>query len=480
MNIQALFMKQDLYLILCILLIHSYPSLAQLGLNGQPHPSAALDVKATNKGFLLPRLTTVQRNSIANPAIGLLVYDLDKSTLYLFDGQNWLPLAITSSNNLPPTDRVAPDGQPYDYFGYSVSISGDYAVIGAYADDIGDNFNQGSAYVFVRIGNTWTLQTKLIAPDGGSEERFGRSVAISDNYILIGAPFAKVENKADQGAAYIFVRTSDSWNFQAKLIASDGAIGDNFGYNSVSILGDYAVIGSPYSDIDTKTNQGAAYVFVRSGTTWSQQTKLTAFDGTGSFGYSTSISNFRILIGALGSVGNNFNQGSAFVFNFSGGSWNFETKLVAVDGAAFDLFGQSVFINGDYAIIGSPSDDIDNNQDQGSAYVFFRSGSSWTQQIKLLAPDGKASDKFGHSVALSGTKAIIGAPYVAVNGNLSQGAAYLFNRVGSNWTAIRKVTDNAPSNTLNGTSVSIVNGTFAIGCFQVGGNGKVGFGTIDN
>ncbi len=475
-------MNYTLYLLLlCVLLAR--PTFAQIGMGGQPHSSAVLDLKspANDKALYPPRLTSAQRKSIVNPQPGAFVYDLDKGTFYMFDGQNWSPLAFTSANNLAPIDRFASDGQTGDSFGYSVAISGDYALIGAFADYVGVNFDQGSAYVFVRSGNTWTQQAKLTASDGATSDRFGLSVAISGDYALVGAYLDDMA--VNQGSAYVFMRSGTTWTQQAKLTASDGTTSDFFGI-SVALSGDYALVGAFRDDIGANNDQGSAYVFMRSGNTWTQQAKLIASDGASgeTFGQSVAISGDYAVVGAsLDAIGGNAGQGSAYVFVRGGGTWTQQTKLIASDGAANDNFGYSVAISGDYALVGAFQDDIGVNSDQGSAYVFVRSGAVWSQQAKLTASDGASADEFGISVSLSGDYAVAGAYKDNIGANGDQGSVYLFRRTGSTWPLVRNITDNSPAGTQNGTGVGISNGSFIIGGSGFESEkGKVSFGTVEN
>ena len=187
--------------------------------------------------------------------------------LYLTDNQNYRHLGYISDEF---QKALASDGAHDDRFGWSVSIAGDYAIIGAFDDD--DNGpNSGSAYIFSRSGNNWTQQAKLKPSDGTNEDRFGESVSIAGDYAIIGARYDD-DNDPNSGSAYIFSRSGNNWTQQTKLIPSDGASGDNFGY-SVSIAGDYAIIGA-FDDDDNGTNSGSAYIFSRSGNNWTQQAKL--------------------------------------------------------------------------------------------------------------------------------------------------------------------------------------------------------------
>ena len=481
-------MKSILYLLLlCTLFIQ--PSFAQLGMGGQPHPSAALDVKATDKALYPPRLTTVQRKAIANPQPGAFVYDLDQSAFYLFDGANWLPLAFQNPASVMPTTRLASDGASGDYFGFSVAISGDYAIVGAYNKTIGTNAQQGAAYVFVRSGSGWTQQARLTANDGAVGDVFGSSVAISGDYALVGAYNDDNGANANQGSAYVFVRSGSTWTQQTKLTAADGAANDYFG-SSVAISGDYALLGAFGDDIGANSRQGSAYVFERSGSSWTQQAKLTATDGVADdgFGSSVAISGDYALVGASNdAIGTNAYQGSAYIFQISSflffpRTWTQRAKLTASDGASGDYFGFSVAISGDYALVGASDKTIGSNIGQGSAYVFVRNGSNWTQQAKLTTTDGAAGDFFGSNVAISGDYALVGAYGDDIGANSEQGSAYIFKRTGAIWSRVRQVSDNSPANTYNGRSVGLSNGSFIIGgpAGFDDGKGKVSFGVVDN
>ncbi len=320
---------------------------------------------------------------------------------------------------------TASDGAALDQFGVSVALNGDTVVVGANLDDVGANASQGSAYVFVRSGTTWMQQAQLTASDGAAFDHFGVSIGISGDNVVVGADDDDMGGNANQGSAYVFVRSGVSWTQQAQLSASDGAGGDNFGV-SVAISGDTVVVGAASDDVGTNNGQGSAYVFVRNGTTWTQQQKLTASDGAASdqFGVSVAISGDTVVAGA--GLGSNANQGSAYVFVRSGVSWTQQAQLLASDGATNDLFGFSVAISGDTVVAGAIGDDVGANANQGSAYIFARSGLSWTQQQKLTASDGAASDFFGNSIGISGDTVMVGALGDDVGANFNQGSAYVF------------------------------------------------------
>ncbi len=323
---------------------------------------------------------------------------------------------------------LADDGATNDFFGFSVALSGDTAVIGAFRDsDDVKGVDSGSAYVFTRSGTNWSQQAKLTAADGTANDTFGGSVALSGDTAVIGALRDGDDvNGVDSGSAYVFTRSGTTWSQQTKLTASDGAAGDVFSI-SVALSGDTAVIGADLDD-NKGDNSGAAYVFTRSGTTWRQQAKLTADDGAADdiFGIRVALSGDTAVIGAARDDDKGDNSGAAYIFIRSGTSWSQQAKLTAADGAANDRFGTRVAISGNAAVIGAILDD-DKCDNSGSAYVFIRSGTSWRQQAKLTAADGAADDVFGWSVALSSDTAVIGAPtsiFVFPGGT---GSAYVFD-----------------------------------------------------
>jgi hypothetical protein len=361
------------------------------------------------------------------------------------------------ANWLERQKLLASDGNATDVFGYSVSISGDYAIVGAYGDD----GYKGSAYIFRWDGTNWSQQAKLTASDGAAWDLFGCSVSISGDYAIVGA----YGDNGYKGSAYIFKRDGTSWSQQAKLLASDGAANDYFGV-SVSISGDYAIVGAYYDD-----GKGSAYIFKRDGASWSQQAKKTASDGVASdyFGYSVSISGDYAIVGAYGDEDNGNLSGSAYIFKRDGTSWSQQAKMTASDGAAGDNFGYSVSISGDYAIVGAYLDD-DKGADSGSAYIFKRDGTSWSQQAKLLAADGNASDNFGWSVSISGDLAIVGAHQYYSGGT---GKAYIFRRDGTNWSEQQKLTasDGAAEDDF-GFSVSISSDYAIVGAAADDDNGN--------
>ena len=406
-----------------------------------------------------------------------------------YNGQEWLSFTSRKDeewrggNITEKVSDTASDGAAYDNFGFSVSISGDYAIIGAIGKNIGGNSYQGKAYIFKRSGTSWNQEATITASDGAAFDYFGHSVSISGDYAIVGAPVKDIGANTNQGKAYIFKRLNTSWSQEAAISGSDGAADDQFGY-SVSISGDYAIIGASEKNVGINSHQGKSYIFKRSGTSWNQEANITASDGAAydSFGSSVSISGDYSIVGASNNdVNGHTNQGNAYIFKRSGTSWSQEAIISASDGALLDYFGESVSISGDYAIVGANKKNVNGNNNQGKAYIFKRSGTSWSQEAAITASDGAGSDEFGNSVSLSGDYAIVGALNKDVNENTNQGKAYVFKRSGSNWTEQVELVGSGPSgDDLFGRSVSISGNHVIVGAFSddVGSNtdeGKVFF-----
>jgi YVTN family beta-propeller protein len=348
---------------------------------------------------------------------------------------------LSGFHTLEPLDWLeqkvtADDGAAQDNLGWSVAIDGNTAVVGAPNATVNGHSSQGAAYIFSHSNGSWTQVAKLTASDGAAFDTFGYSVAISGNTAVVGAWHAAINGNPLQGAAYVFEYANGQWSEQAKLTADDGVAFDDFGY-AVSLSGDTAFICTPYALNST----GAIYVFNRSGTTWNQTQKLGASDGLegDNLGWSVSVDGDTALIGApFASVSGNYQQGATYVFARSGGTWSETQKLTANDGAASQYFSFSVALNGTTAVVGAP-DANGNSNDSGAAYVFDGTGGTWNQVQKLIAGDGAPGDQFGYKAAVHGAVALIGAPFADIGANTEQGAGYVFNQGKGNWAEIQKL-----------------------------------------
>ena len=331
-----------------------------------------------------------------------------------------LPATTASAEPAAPapqqTRLTAFDGQSHDELGRDVALDGDTAVVGVPYEDYYSS--PGVAYVFVRSGDVWALQASLRAADGADNEWFGESVAVSGDTIVVGAP-RHPWGSASTGSAYVFTRTGTTWSQRAELTADDGVNGDSFG-SAAALDGTTALV----------SGGGRVYVFTGAGDSWSQQATLTA-DPPG-IGSSVAVTGDTAIVGATGwgsSGGVNDAIGAAYVFVRSGTTWTQEARLTANDGQAGDYLGASVAVSGDTVLVG-------RGQGTGAAYVFTRSGTTWSQQAKLEDPGSSGyPDCFGTSVALVGDTALVGSPYTDfTSGNDNRGAVYLFARSGTTWT----------------------------------------------
>ena len=467
---------------------------------------------------------------------------------------------------------IASDGAADDEFGISVAVDGDTIVVGARQDD--DNGNQSrSAYVFIRVSGVWSQNAKLTASDGAANDEFGISVAVDGDTIMVGAHQNDADtNNNDEGAAYVFTRDSaGGWSQKAKLTASDAAAQDRYGY-SVGVSGDTIVVGAPYNDYDdtdgdTDDDEGAAYFLgvlewadipdsgaattshIVTGMTndeehtfqvrgvnaagggsasagaggtptftipdppdgltadagdavvdlsWvdpedstiekyqllqiTQGGKLTAAStddpvvrGDG-FGISVAVDGNIAVVGAHQDDDDGTNSGSAHVFTRSSSAapWRWAAKLTASDAAANDEFGISVAVHGDTIVVGAHQSD----SNKGAAYVFTKVSGIWGQRAKLTADDAAANDEFGISVAVDGDTIVVGAhkaDYIDLNdssNNLADsGAAYVFTKPESGgWadaTETAKLTaSDAAANDEFGISVAVHGETVVVGAHQ--------------
>jgi len=390
---------------------------------------------------------------------------------------------------------VSSDRATGDKFGYSVSVSGDFAVIGApYESENavggGTAAESGSAYIFQRNSSTgiWSQIQKIVASDRTQLDHFGWSVSISGNYLIVGAPdedndAAGGNNMFSSGSAYIFERNTSTgvWSEVIKIVASDRAAGDIFAW-SVSISGTNAVVGAPAQDNGGTTNAGAAYVFTRTSGVWTFINKCTASDmaANDNFGYSVSISGLEFIAGAPNEDENAVgsatlsNAGSAYIFRKVGSTWTQQQKLVAGDRAIGDNFGFSVCMFTSKSIVGAPQQDLNASgsgsiTDAGAAYIFHK-GTTWTQFQKIVASDRAASDHFGYSVAMTSNDAIVGAPDEDENATgtstlSAAGSMYVYNIIATgSWNQTqKKVASDRAAGDNYGFSVAIINTRIVVG-----------------
>ena len=280
--------------------------------------------------------------------------------------------------------------------------------------------------------------------------------------MVVGSPFDDISGLNDVGSAYVYTRSGTTWTEQQVITALDGAEGDQFGWR-VSISGDTLVAGAPFDDVGAQTDMGSAYVFVRSGTVWSESKRVSGADGgrattwapacrspstpwwPGRPGTTTrrAPTRVRVRVRALG-----HHPGTE------------QQKLLASDAQASDTFGGAVAVAGDDAVVGAP----DETSSEGAVYVFVRSGTTWTEQQKIVASDSLPNDGFGSSVSIWGNTIVAGAPF----NNVIVGAAYVFVRSGTTWTEQQKLVTGAGGIEFAGVAVSVYGDTAMVGAHASG------------
>jgi hypothetical protein len=390
----------------------------------------------------------------------------------------------------------AANADSLDQYGVAVAVSSDTLVVGAQGEASNQTSitngatassnngaaNAGAAFVYTRSGSTWSQQAYLKAPNAEANDNFGGAVAIDGDTIVVGAPaedsnLTSVTNgttasgdnsAAAAGAAYVFRRTGSSWAQEAYLKGSGLAAGANFGY-AVAISGDTIVVGAH----GESSSIGAVYVFKRSGTTWSEEQRLTAVNGEGSddFGISVAINGDTLAVGAIGESSSQATvtngttasadnsaagAGAVYVFKRSGTTWTQEAYLKANNSEAGDSFGLSVAVSSDTVLVGA----VGEAGNQGAAYVFTRSGTTWSQQAYLKASNASGGHNFGAGVGLYGNTAVIGADGVSS----SAGATYVFSRSGTSWSQAAYLrAANTDSSDYMGAAVAVYGSTVASG-----------------
>lgn len=375
----------------------------------------------------------------------------NSGSAYIFSQQNE-PNETGDGNWIQEAKLVpSPPGHSGDMFGRSVHMDGDSVIVGAPHHDHHHNNgdggvvvekDQGSAYIFGWQQQAWTQQAKLTAFDGRGYDRFGISVAMSQDTAAVGAS-ADDDGGGNSGGVYVYGRatatsssTDDEWTRQAKLRAGDAGSNAQFGESvSLAVGGDLLAVGAP----GDQSNRGAVYVFARNEVAeWTQQAKLVASDGNHGdrFGESVALcgddscSQPTVLVGAA----QHLPHGAAYIFvleddaGTTAAAWTQQAKLTAPDvvdttsAAPRGLFGNSVSVSQDVAAVGAELD----GAERGAVYTFQKQQQQWTFQDKLRADDGAARDRFGAAVGLSGRTAIVGSPVDDNDSGLSSGGAYLF------------------------------------------------------
>ncbi len=333
--------------------------------------------------------------------------------VFRFDGSDW-----SQEQKLTASDAAGGDD-----FGFAVAIRGDMIVVGAPRDDTAAGNRAGSVYAFLfDVGQQqWVECDHLFAPDAGADDRFGSSVAIDGTTLLVGA-IQEDEAANNAGAGYVFTEAPAGWEFQDKLVPTSSGTNPQMG-RSASLDGDVAVLGAWQDAPAAMFSVGAAHVFRRVGTTWSEEQKLTATDAADFrwFGQSVSVSGDVIAVGAYGDRADDLSEsGGAYFFTFNGVSWDELDNVNASDPAANDRFGWSIALDGDNAVVGT-------GVSASKAYLFHRELVLYTEQGTLNSLDADVSAEYAYAVALDGTTAVLGDR----NGTGGAGVAFVFDIIGA-------------------------------------------------
>ena len=294
---------------------------------------------------------------------------------------------------------TAPGGVPGDTFGFAVALEGDTAVVGA--PDVALDYGiPGAAYVFRRVSGSWSAVATLTADVPEDLDGFGHSVALRGDTVLVGAPGLR-----DHGAAFVFRATGAGWTREATLTASRPT--EQFGF-SVALDGDTALIGAPLFNSDPTPARGAAYVFTRAGTTWTERTALTARTGVerGIYGYDVALDGGTALVGECGYWSGL--DGAAYAYEGAGGVWRLRSTLSP--SGRDETFAYSVALDGGLALVGAPHHSTPGRVTDGAAYVYSRWGAKWEPRGLVVPQSADADAEVALSVGLCGADVIVGAP----------------------------------------------------------------------
>lgn len=331
---------------------------------------------------------------------------------------------------------TAGDGTAFAGYGASVGISGDAAVVGAPKQN-GAGRRSGAAYIYRLTGSNWGLEQELSPAGLEADDQFGSDVSVSGNTLLVGA-LGDDDGGSNAGAVYVYRFDGSTWNLSAKLVADDGAVGDYFGA-AVALGPDLAVVGARLSDAAGR-NSGAAYIFRNNGSAWVQVKKLVGMDTkTGDwFGEAVAIdaSGERVVVGALKHDDAFKDTGAAYVFKGNSGAWDQEAKLAAGDLVRGDHFGSAVAVLGFRIVVGAD----DQNESRGSIYSYEFSGSSWDLTAKLVADGQKRADTLGISVDVESDSVLAGRAQTREASSEGQGAASFYDLTCEACTGEEKIT----------------------------------------
>lgn len=357
------------------------------------------------------------------------------------------------------------NGASNDVFGTAIDISGDFIAVGAPLKNNGNQSNTGEVYIYQKNGTDWNLMTSVTASDREADDRFGSSVSIDGNNLVVSAPFDDdIANSS--GAIYIFNYDGTNWNEVVKITDPALQANDEFGHD-VSIKGDWIAVGVPKDD-DLNPNSGAVWLYEFDGTNWGYHSTLTStFTEFGEelFGYSVSLSGTRIAIGSPLDDDAATDAGNAFIYDYDGTNWNFTEKITPSDGGNSFSYGFDLELDTDQLIVGA----YGGNPallSAGGAYIYQFDGTNWNEQQIIFPSDATQDDWFGYKVGIDGQTAIMSAINDDDNGT-SSGSVYIFRYDQTEWIREFKVTNNDGNNGDEyGNAIAIDGLDFTVGAYK--------------
>ena len=395
------------------------PSIIDLDFAGGPTTTT---VASTNESFLLEGNTAFSYTAGTAPRYDVNVIDSENGEIRLpvdFDST----LNHTSAENVDALGQSIVDTLNSNNEWWQRDIIDAAVGIPAISGDTLALSNNSGALVYTRTGTTWTQQQLLEPPFPQTEIGFGHALAIDGDTLIVSSGLGGGSSDSNRGAAYIFTRTGTTWTEQARLEGSDVVDHSSFGF-SVAIEGDTAIVGA--SAFLDPGQPGDVYVFTRTGTTWTEQAKLAGPSGTQAFGWSVDINGDTIIVGDdvyIPMPG--LEVGGAFVYTRTGTTWTQQQILLPSTSVNDSTFGHAVSIDGDTAIVSAPRE-----ANEGFVYIFTRAGTTWTEQARLQGSETSQQDRLGRSITVIGDTAVIGGS--AREPGL--GASYVFTRTGTTWT----------------------------------------------
>jgi len=456
------------WFVLCLMAIIANNSFAQgsVGIGTTaPNTSAQLDISSTNKGLLIPRITGTQRKAISSPAAGLLVFDTDKQSLYMYTGNAWIQFAtIDRSATIATSQTISTEERAN--LGADVDVDGDWSVVGAPGLDVNDSLSNGAAYVMHRTNTGgWQIVQQLLPNTSDQYGGFGNAVSIRGDLIAVGAPFwdeAQGGGGDNEGAVFIYKRntTTNVWAYVQKVISSSTQDEDWYGY-SVDINATNLIVGAPRDGIALSADDdGSFYIYDWSGTVFNNEQKFRLPNNPHPgdwFGNQVSIDGSYAAVAAWRrDLGTSADKGVVYIYVKGGGTWTFQDSASASNSSV--EFGTSIDLDGNYLAVGASARGV---FDSWYTFVFSRSGSSWNQ-LSLASSDAFFDDDYNSYIDVS-----IDYPYVVAAAWAEdfpgpyRGAVYVYEIVSGDLVQRKKFYDYQEymSNSAFGSSIAI-NGNF--------------------